>query len=129
VPPSLESSSNAAQIDYWNATAGETWAQYQTQIDRLIEPLGREALRALAPRAGERIIDIGCGCGHTSLDLAARVGPDGLVLGVDISLPMLAVARRRPLPPSVSRPEFRQLDAQNEELGRNAFDAAFSRFG
>jgi SAM-dependent methyltransferase len=129
VPPSLESSSNAAQIDYWNATAGETWAQYQTQIDRLIEPLGREALRALAPRAGERIIDIGCGCGHTSLDLAARVGPDGLVLGVDISLPMLAVARRRPLPPSVSRPEFRQLDAQNEELGRGAFDAAFSRFG
>jgi SAM-dependent methyltransferase len=129
MPPSLESLSNAAQIDYWNAIAGETWAQYQAQLDGLIEPLGVESLRTLAPRTGERIVDIGCGCGQTSLDLAARVGPDGGVLGVDISLPMLAVARRRPLPPSVRRPDFRQLDVQNEDVGRSAFAAAFSRFG
>jgi hypothetical protein len=61
MPQSLGPSLNCAQIDYWNATAGQTWAQFQTQLDAQIEPLGLEALRALAPRTGERIIDIGCG--------------------------------------------------------------------
>lgn len=120
---------NSAQIDYWNATAGQTWASLVAQLDAQIEPLGLEALRALAPVTGERIIDIGCGCGQTSLDLAARVGPSGSVVGVDISVPMLAIARQRSLPAEVRRPEFRQLDAQSEDLGQGVFDVAFSRFG
>src|SRR5580692_12179952 len=91
------SPANAAQIDYWNAVAGQTWVQYQEQLDRQIEPLGVEAMRRLAPAAGERIIDIGCGCGQTSVELAARVGAAGVVVGVDISEPMLGVARNRPL--------------------------------
>jgi SAM-dependent methyltransferase len=120
---------NSAQIDYWNATAGQTWASFATQLDAQIEPLGLEALRALAPRTGERIIDIGCGCGQTSMDLAARVGPSGVVVGVDVSIPMLAVAHQRSLTIEVRRPDFRQLDAQSEDLGQGVFDAAFSRFG
>jgi len=70
---------NAAQIDYWNATAGQTWARYQAQLDRQIEPLGLEALRALAPRPGEHVLDVGCGCGQTTLELAACVGASGAV--------------------------------------------------
>jgi SAM-dependent methyltransferase len=124
-----DSSGNAAQIEYWNATAGETWALFQEQLDRQIAPLGLEALRALAPATGERIIDVGCGCGQTSLDLARRVGRNGHVVGVDISAPMLDVARHRPLSASAIRPEFREVDAQSVNLGHAVFDAAFSRFG
>ncbi|HUZ67683.1 MAG TPA: class I SAM-dependent methyltransferase [Beijerinckiaceae bacterium] len=120
---------NAAQIDYWNAGAGKTWAQFQEQLDRQIAPLGLEAMRALAPRPGEHVIDVGCGCGQASLEIAARVGPKGSVVGVDISTPMLDVARRRRLSVSGLRPDFRQIDAQTGDLGDAVFDAAFSRFG
>jgi SAM-dependent methyltransferase len=126
---SLAMSPNDAQIDYWNTTAGETWARHQQQLDRQLEALGLEAMRVLAPAAGERILDIGCGCGETTLQLAARVGAAGAVVGVDISEPMLEVARRRPAPDAAARPEFRELDAQTDDLGAAAFDGVFSRFG
>jgi SAM-dependent methyltransferase len=105
-------SDNAAQIEYWNAAAGDTWADCQELLDRQIAPLGDQALRALAPVQGEQVIDVGCGCGATSLDLASRVGSTGRVVGVDISKPMLAVARARPIPPGSARPEFLEADVQ-----------------
>lgn len=122
-------SANAAQIDYWNAGAGQTWVAFQAQLDRQIEALGLEAIRALAPTPGERILDVGCGCGQTSLDLAARVTASGAVTGVDISAPMLEVARARVVPPGAATPDFRQVDAQTGDLGEGACDAVFSRFG
>ena len=123
------SSDNAAQIDYWNATAGQTWARFQEQLDRQIEPLGLEAMRALAPAPGERVLDVGCGCGQTSLELATRVTATGAVFGADISVPMLAVARARVVPGGAATPDFRQVDAQTGELGEGVYDAVFSRFG
>ena len=130
MPPSSPIlSPNSEQMDYWNANAGKIWAQFHEQLDRQLSPLGSEALRALAPRTGERIVDIGCGCGQSSLDLARRVGPRGSVVGIDISSPMLEIARQRDLPPPTVRPAFLQLDAQSEDLGQSVFDAAFSRFG
>lgn len=120
---------NAAQIDYWNATAGHIWAQFQRQLDRQISPLGREAMRVLAPKAGERILDIGCGCGQTTLELAAHAGPSGAVTGADISMPMLDVARSRALPPESAQAVFLEADAQSTQFGEGMFDAAFSRFG
>ena len=129
MPHTLETSSNAAQIEYWNTKAGETWAQFQEALDRQVEPLGLAAMDVLCPREGEHIIDIGCGCGQTSLALAARVGPTGSVVGVDISEPMLDVAlRRRPSAPDL-QVAFRKLDAQTGDLGHGFFDAAYSRFG
>jgi ubiquinone/menaquinone biosynthesis C-methylase UbiE len=65
-------------------------------LDRQVEPLGLAAMDVLCPAEGEHIVDIGCGCGQTSLALAARVRPSGSVVGVDISQPMLDVAFRRP---------------------------------
>ena len=118
---------NAAQIDYWNAKAGETWARFQEQLDRQIAPLGDAGIRALAPQPGERILDIGCGCGQTTLALAAEVTPGGSVLGLDISKPMLDVARKRAA--GVPNVAFRDADAQTDDFGRHGFDAVFSRFG
>ena len=122
------SAANAAQEAYWNETAGRTWADLQDRIDRQIRPLGQAILDRLAPEPGETAIDVGCGCGDTSLELARRVGPEGEVLGLDISAPLLEVARRRAGEASLEGLEFRQADAQVAALpgGR---DIVFSRFG
>jgi SAM-dependent methyltransferase len=120
---------NDAQIEYWNTSAGQTWSQHQAQLDRQLDGLGLEAMRVLAPEKGERILDVGCGCGETTLQLAGRVGPSGAVVGADISEPMLEVARGRPVPEGSARPDFRNLDAQTADLGSGAFDGVFSRFG
>lgn len=129
VTPSSTEARNAAQIEYWNASAGRTWARYHEALDRQITPLGLEAIRRLAPRAGERLLDIGCGCGQTTLELASRVGELGSVLGVDISAPMLEIATARQAHGGVGGVEFRQADAQVADLGRASFDGVFSRFG
>ena len=122
-------SSNIAQIEYWNTKAGETWAKFQEALDRQIQTLGLAAMDTLRPEKGEHIIDIGCGCGQTSLDLGSRVGAAGSVVGVDISKPMLEVARRRPRSAPNLRVTFELFDAQSDVLGHGRFDAAFSRFG
>ncbi|MEY4255463.1 MAG: hypothetical protein RLZZ141_690, partial [Pseudomonadota bacterium] len=128
--PDLEGkTANAAQIEYWNKTAGQTWVQYQDQLDRQIEPLGLEGIKVLNPSIGERILDVGCGCGQTTLTLAEQVGPTGAVTGVDISAPMLEVARARPASQGTAHPTFLECDAQIAELGEAVYDAIFSRFG
>jgi SAM-dependent methyltransferase len=125
----MTQTANAAQEEYWNDRAGRTWAEFHVQLDRQIEPLGAAALAALAPAPGETILDIGCGAGQTSVALALRVAARGAVVGADISAPLLAVARQRPLPTEAAAVQFHLLDAQTADLGRERFDAAFSRFG
>jgi SAM-dependent methyltransferase len=120
---------NIAQVEYWHATVGETWARFQDQLDRQLAPLGLEAMQTLAAIPGERLIDIGCGCGHTTLELARRVGPEGAVVGLDISHPMLEVARSRAAASPDLTVSFREEDVQTVDLGVPVFDAAFSRFG
>jgi SAM-dependent methyltransferase len=128
MPQIAETLSNAAQVEYWNSSAGETWAQFQEALDRQIEPLGLAAMDQLSPGEGEHIVDIGCGCGQTSLALAARVRPTGTVVGIDISKPMLDVALRRPRTADL-QVTFQNLDAQTGDIGHQLFDAAYSRFG
>jgi SAM-dependent methyltransferase len=120
---------NTAQIDYWNAHVGRTWAEHHEALDRQIQPLGDVALEALAPVSGERILDIGCGCGETTLALGQSVGPDGMVEGIDVSGPMLEIARRRPTLPKSGTVTFRQADAQTEQFALGGYDAFYSRFG
>jgi SAM-dependent methyltransferase len=124
-----DTAANAAQVDYWNAVAGETWSKEQDRLDRQLDPLGREALAALAPLPGEAVLDIGCGCGQTSLELAQAVGPAGHVTAVDVSAPMLAVARGRPTPSEAAGVTWREADAQTAAFGPDRFNAVFSRFG
>jgi SAM-dependent methyltransferase len=123
------SDANADQRNYWNQQAGPIWVANQERLDRQIRPHGELALAALAPAAGERVLDIGCGCGETALALAERVGGRGYVLGVDLSEPMLARARERAAAAGVPQVEFVAADAQTAALGEARFDAAFSRFG
>lgn len=121
-------STNAAQSEYWNQTVGPTWVRLQALLDRQLAPLGDAAIAALAPTAGERVLDVGCGCGASTLELAEAVGPTGRVLGVDLSRPMLEVAESR-RSASTGAAEFRVLDAETGDPGYGEFDAVYSRFG
>jgi len=120
---------NAEQIEYWNETSGPKWAALGDVIDRQIAPLGRAAMERAALAAGERVLDVGCGCGHTSLELAGRVGPAGAVLGADISAVMLEQARERARAAGLPHLRFENVDAQTHDFGPDAFDVAYSRFG
>ena len=117
---------NDAQAQYWNDQAGQAWVEMQPLLDVQLAPLGASVIDALDPRQGENVLDIGCGCGATALALASRVVPGGAVLGLDISGPMLDVARREAAGlPGLS---FMQADAHTARFD-TVFDAAFSRFG
>ena len=119
---------NTEQIAEWNGALGRRWAESQAEIDRIVVPFGDAALLLAAPQLRERVIDLGCGCGDTSIELARRVGPRGSVLGVDVSRPMLEVARARAGQGEGSQLEFMEADASIAELPMGT-DLIFSRFG
>ncbi len=123
----MTDAANAAQIAYWNAATGDTWAELQERLDHQLKTLGEQGIRTLAPQAGERILDVGCGAGQTSLQLAEAVGPTGMVTGVDISQPLLAVARTRAV--DQAGIEFLEADAQTFDFEPASYDAIYSRFG
>ena len=118
---------NADQVAYWNDAAGKTWADLQEPMDRQLESLGRRVMAALQPSPGERVLDIGCGSGATTLMLAEAVAPGGEAVGVDISRPMLDVAHRRSA--GLSGVSFQEADAQTAPFPSASFDGVFSRFG
>ena len=120
---------NADQIAYWNADAGETWAALQEQLDAQLAPFGSKAMEALAPAAGERIVDVGCGSGQTSLALGQAVGRSGAVMGLDVSRPLLDLARRRAAESGAANVSFAEADVQTYAFAPATFDAVFSRFG
>ena len=116
---------NADQADYWSSPDGQKWVTYQGDLDRLMEPALEAVLDAAAPRVGEHVLDIGCGTGASTMELARRVGETGLVTALDISEPLLDLARDRATAPNV---RFVRADAQTHSFEAPA-DLVFSRFG
>lgn len=115
----------------WPGRSGEIWRDNQARLDRMLAPCGAAAIATAAPAPGERILDIGCGSGASSLELADRVGAAGHVLGLDISEPLLSRARERASERAdASAPiSFRLGDAASDPLPEAPFDLLFSRFG
>jgi SAM-dependent methyltransferase len=119
---------NSEQIAEWNGALGQRWVEMQREIDDIIAPFGNAALEAAAPQPGDRVIDVGCGCGDTSIEIAHLVGADGAVLGIDVSQPMLEVARSQAALAGCPQLAFREGDASQAALPPNT-DLLFSRFG
>ncbi len=122
-------SANAAQIEFWNGPTGQRWTRLQKPIEDNLRPFTEAVLQRLTPQPGERIVDIGCGAGDTTLALAERVQGHGFVLGVDVSRPLLQRATAR----AANTPEypvrFIEADAAAHAFEQASFDALFSRFG
>lgn len=122
--------SNEEMVRYWNEGAGAVWVEQQDRLDAQIGPLGVRTRERAAIRRGERVLDVGCGCGGTTLELAGDVGASGSVVAVDISRPMLERARARAQAAGLgARIDWRLEDAQVAPFESAAFDLIFSRFG
>src|SRR5450755_3148714 len=118
---------NADQIAYWNGPGGQHWADRQQTQDVLLTPVSDILIDRAKAEAGARLIDVGCGCGGTSIAFAEEVGPAGHVLGIDISAPMLARARQ--IAPAGARIEFVLADATVYPFVPASVDLLVSRFG
>jgi len=125
----MESSGpNNEQIAYWNER-GKQWVAVNDMLDAMIGPLGRHTLDRARIAPGETVLDVGCGCGDTTLELARRVGPDGHVLGIDVSAGMVARAAEAARAAGLRNVGFENADAQTHGLPRGHFDVVYSRFG
>ncbi|PPR19787.1 MAG: hypothetical protein CFH39_02545 [Alphaproteobacteria bacterium MarineAlpha10_Bin2] len=72
-----DTSANAEMIEYWNDHAGPSWVRFQKKMDGQISGIGKTTMDRAGINAGQRVLDIGCGCGDSTLELARRVGPTG----------------------------------------------------
>lgn len=124
---------NLEQIAYWNGDAGRRWAQRQQVQDQLLAPISKLIIERADARPGEHVVDIGCGCGDTTLALAERVegarpdGASGHVVGIDVSEPMLDRARQRT--PAGAPVAYIAADAATHAFAAGSIDLLFSRFG
>jgi len=121
------SNANAEQFDVWNGMVGQKWARLQDKTDLMLNNITDALMPFAAAKPGEHALDIGCGCGTTTFRLAMSVSPNGSVAGVDISAPMLDVARARSQAMNADIP-FIEEDASTHDF-QPVFDLVFSRFG
>lgn len=115
------------QLEYWNSKVGEEWARQASHTDKMFAGLTQATFKALALKPGERVLDIGCGAGETTLTAAQQIGASGHAVGVDISKPLLELARARAK--AITNINFIEADAGTTGIPGAPFDAAFSRFG
>jgi SAM-dependent methyltransferase len=118
---------NTDMVEYWNGRPAGVWVREAERFDSMLAPFGRRLLEAAALQSGERVLDVGCGNGAVSLEAARAVGSSGGVTGLDLSAPMLEVARRRVKEHGVDV-SFVQGDAQAAAFDQ-PFDVVLSRFG
>lgn len=111
------------QAELWNTTGARAWIATRELVDGMFRPIERMLADGVAP--GQRVLDVGCGTGATTLALARRTGH---ATGVDVSAPMIAVARQQARDDGVPA-EFLAADAQHHAFGEGAYDAVVSRFG
>ncbi|EAQ96716.1 class I SAM-dependent methyltransferase [Congregibacter litoralis] len=122
---------NEEQIAYWNGDAGRKWAQRDAMMSRMLAPVADALMNHAAVDSARAVLDVGCGGGSETLMLAKRLGPEACVLGVDVSAPLLDVAREElaRLGDAGKGVAFVEADASRHDFGDARFDLLFSRFG
>jgi SAM-dependent methyltransferase len=115
----------AEQKAFWDGPGAERWIASWERIQLTVTPFGQAALAEAAAKPGEQVLDVGCGTGQTTADLANAVGANGRVLGVDISAQLIGVARAQ----EIANASFVLGDAATHPFEPFAYDLIFSRFG
>lgn len=118
----------SVQQEIWNGDVGATWVEHADHFDATLEPFGEAVIERLGPGPGDRVVDVGCGTGATTLRLAALVSP-ATVTGLDVSRPMLTAAEERAAAAGVTNVVFSEADVEVAAFAVDAFDVVFSRFG
>lgn len=118
---------NDEMVEFWNTRGGALWVAEQDRFDGFLAPVTGRLFGAAALAPGERVLDVGCGNGATTIEAARSVGPTGTATGIDVSAPMLATARTRASAAGVPA-TFVEADAQTADL-EGPFDVIISRFG
>ena len=121
--------SNDEQKDYWTNSAGKLWVKDKVEKDNMLEPLGNYALSKFNIIEGMNVLDIGCGTGITTTQIAKKINNIGYVTGLDFSETMINEAIKYSEKLGIKNINFAVKDIQNEELKILEYDAAFSRFG
>jgi SAM-dependent methyltransferase len=125
VPMTDTATLRARNAAFWRRSA-PGWIAHADRQDEIGRPLGAAALDRLRPRPGERVLDVGCGCGGTTAELASAVGPSGTAVGLDLAEAMVAAARARFT--GDGGPRFLAGDVETLDLVPGApFDAVYSR--
>jgi SAM-dependent methyltransferase len=119
---------NSEQAEFWAGIA-PTWVEIEDELEQISGEPGRMAMDRLDLQPGQHLVDLGCGTGRTTIEMARRVAPGGQAVGVDIAEPMLVRARQHAADAGADNVEFVQADVQSHDLGDGTFDAAYSRFG
>jgi SAM-dependent methyltransferase len=120
---------NREQRDAWDTEGARQYRDYGDTNEALFAQFGQVMFDAARLKLGDRVLDVGCGYGASTLETADRVGPSGRVVGVDISAAMLEPARKRVIAAGVDNIELIQADAQVHAFEAGSFDAVISRFG
>ena len=120
---------NSSQIDYWNGAAGDRWTRHSDSQDNMADALGLAAMEACDIHAGHTVLDVGCGVGTTTLQIARRVGAKGRVLGIDLPGQMLQVGRERLDASGLDNVVFEHTDIAAYPFETQTIDRAYSRFG
>ena len=119
---------NTEQAEFWEARA-PSWMSLESHHERVIGEAGRLAMDRLDPQPGQIVVDLGCGTGQTTVELARRVLPGGRAVGFDISAALLERARENAAGAGVDNVELLHADVQSSDIGTDRFDGGFSRFG
>jgi SAM-dependent methyltransferase len=120
---------NEQQAALWNGGSGKTWVDMQPVLDRVLAPFEQPLIDAGYAGEGSSVLDVGCGAGATTRAMARRVGKDGRCVGLDISEPLVALARARARSEGTENASFIQGDAQTFAFEPGRFDSVISRFG
>jgi ubiquinone/menaquinone biosynthesis C-methylase UbiE len=119
---------NRDQAALWNGSSGSAWVEMQDVLDRVLAPFEMLLSREACPGEGGHVLDVGCGSGATTIAMARRLGSTGLCVGVDISEPLLRLAKERAIT-ELGAVEFVLADAQTYDFEPESFDSVMSRFG
>ena len=115
------------QYYYWNEKTVSPWIKYNNEINYQFEHISKILFENIGFKKDQSILDIGCGAGQTSYYAKKKVGANGTITAVDISIPLLNIFKKKYK--NIKKLACLRKDIQKTKFKKNIFDHAISRFG